>query len=82
MRQTNMKKHNLLTTKTMPTQSMNNNRASTHFTAMTTPSEILFDGKPKNWPEFEHHLLNEVENPTIRWNQELLNFQLMDTKTK
>jgi hypothetical protein len=42
-----MKKHNLLTTKTMPTQSMNNNRASTHFTAMTTPSEILFDGKPK-----------------------------------
>jgi hypothetical protein len=72
----------LLTTKTMPTQPVNDHTASAHFTTMTKPSEILFDEKPKNWPEFEHHLLNEAENPTIGWNQELLNFQLMDTTTK
>jgi hypothetical protein len=48
---------------------------------MTKPSEILFDGKPENWPEFKHHLLTETENSTMGWNQELTNFQLMD-KTK
>jgi hypothetical protein len=49
---------------------------------MTKPSEILFDGKPKKWPEFEHHLLTEAENPTIGWNQELINFQTMEETTK
>jgi hypothetical protein len=49
---------------------------------MTTPLEILFDGKPENWPEFEHHLLTETGNPTIGWNQELTNFQLMDKTMK
>jgi hypothetical protein len=44
---------------------------------MTKTSEILFDGTPENWLEFEHHLLTEDENPTIRWNQELTNFQTM-----
>jgi hypothetical protein len=82
MKQTNMETQNLLTTKTMPTQPVNDHRASAHFTMMTRPCEIIFDGKPKNWPEFEHHLLNEAENPTIGWNQELLNLQLMDTTTK
>jgi hypothetical protein len=48
---------------------------------MTKPSDILFDGTPENWPEFEHHLLTEAKNQTIRWNQELTNFQTMD-KTK
>jgi hypothetical protein len=82
MKRANMDTHNLITTKTAPTQTMNDHRTSTHFTAMTKPSEILFDGKPENWPEFEHHLLTETENPTIGWNQELTNFQLMDETTK
>jgi hypothetical protein len=81
MKQINMETQNLLTTKTMPTKSVNNHRASAHFTATTKPSEILFDGKPKNWPEFENHLINEAENPTTGWNQKLLNFQLMYTTT-
>jgi hypothetical protein len=63
-------------------QPVNDHRASAHFTMMTKPSEILFDGKPENWPEFEHHLLNKSEKPTIGWNPELLNFQLMYTTTK
>jgi hypothetical protein len=82
MKHTNMETKNLLTKETMSAQPVNDHRASAHVTAMTKPSEILFDGKPENWPEFEHHLLNEAENPTIGWNQEVLNFQLMDTKTK
>jgi hypothetical protein len=49
---------------------------------MTKPYEILFDRKPENWPEYEHHLLNETENPTMGWNQELLNFQIMNTTIK
>jgi hypothetical protein len=61
---------------------MNDNRISAHFTAMTKPSEILFDGTPENWPELEHHLLTEAENPTIRWNEELTNFQSMDGISK
>jgi hypothetical protein len=73
-KQTNMETQNLLTMKTMPAQPVKDHIASTHFTAITKPSEILFDGKPENWQEFEHHLLKKAENPTIRWNQELLNF--------
>jgi hypothetical protein len=78
MKRANMDTQNLLATKTMPTQTMNDHRISAHFTAMTKPSEILFDGTPKNWPEFKHHLLKEAKKPTIRWNQELANFQMMD----
>jgi hypothetical protein len=65
MKQTNMETQNILTTKTIPAQPVNDHRASVHFTAMTKPCEVLFDKKPDNWPEFEHHLLNEAENPTI-----------------
>jgi hypothetical protein len=54
---------------------MNDHRTAAHFTAMTKTSETLFDGTPENWPAFEHHLLTEAENPTIRWNQEITNFQ-------
>jgi hypothetical protein len=50
MKWANMDTQNLLTTKTAPTQTMNDNRTSAHLTAMTEPSEILFDGKPENWP--------------------------------
>jgi hypothetical protein len=46
-----------------------------HFTVTTKPSDTLFDGTPENWPESKHHLLTEAENPTIRWNQEITNFQ-------
>jgi hypothetical protein len=73
-----MDTQDLISTKTTPTQTMKDHRTSAHFTTMTKPLEILFDGKPENWPEFEHHLLTETENPTIGWNQELTNFQLMD----
>jgi hypothetical protein len=45
---------------------------------MTKPSEKLFDETPENWPAFEHHLLTEAENPTIRWNQEITNYQPTD----
>jgi hypothetical protein len=74
MKRSNMDTQNLLTTKRTPSQTLNDHRISAHFTAMTKPSEILFDGTPENWPEFEHHLLTEAENPTIRWNQEITNF--------
>jgi hypothetical protein len=49
---------------------------------MIKPLEILFDETPENWLEFQHHLLTEAENPTIRWNQELANFQTMDGTSK
>jgi hypothetical protein len=58
------KKHTMETTQT---QTMNDHRTSAHFTAITKPLEILFDVKPENWPEFEHHLLTKTENPTIGW---------------
>jgi hypothetical protein len=61
---------------------MNDHSISAHFTAMTKPSEIILDGTPENWPEFKHHLLTEAENPTIRWNHELTNFQTMDGTSK
>jgi hypothetical protein len=69
MKRANMDTKNLLATKTTPTQTMNDHRMAAHLTAMTKPSETLFDRTPENWPEFEHHLLTEAENPTIRWNQ-------------
>jgi hypothetical protein len=73
-----MDTHNLLTTNTTPTQTMNNHRMADHFTAIIKTSETLFDGTPENWPEFEHHLLTEAENPTIRWNQEITNLHPMN----
>jgi hypothetical protein len=51
MKRANMDTQNLLTTKTKPTQTMNDRIISAHFTAMSKPSEILFDGTPENWPE-------------------------------
>jgi hypothetical protein len=71
----NLETQNLLTTNTTPAQTMNDHRTTAHFTAMTKPSETLFYGTPENWPAFEHHLLTEAENPTIRWNQEITNYQ-------
>jgi hypothetical protein len=50
MKQTNMETQNLLTTKTAPAQPINDHRASSHFTVMTKPSEIIFDGKPEQSP--------------------------------
>jgi hypothetical protein len=69
---------NMLTTKTTPTQTMNDHRTTAHFTAMTKPSKTLFDGRPDNWPAFEHHLLTEAGNPTIRWNHEITKYQPTD----
>jgi hypothetical protein len=78
MKRANFDTHNILTTKTTSAQTMNDHITTAHFTAMTKPSETLFDGTPENWPAFEHHLLAEAENPTIRLNHELTNYQLSD----
>jgi hypothetical protein len=68
----------ILTTKTTPVQTINDHRRTAHFTAMTKPSERLFDGTPESWPAFEHHLLTEADNPTIIWNHEITNYQPTD----
>jgi hypothetical protein len=52
MKLSNMDTQHLLTMKKAPPQTMNNHRTSAHVTAMTKLSDILFDGKPENWPEF------------------------------
>jgi hypothetical protein len=62
MKQTNMDTQNLLMTKTTPTQTLNNHRTPAHFTAMTKPSEILFDGKPENYNKTN----DETETATLR----------------
>jgi hypothetical protein len=82
MKRTSMETQNLIKTKTMPTQPVNDRRASGHFTAMATACDVLFDGQSENWLMLENHLLNEAENPTLGWNQELLHFQLMDTTNR
>jgi hypothetical protein len=82
MKRANMDTHHLLTTKTTPTQKMNDHRMASHFKGITKPSETLFNGTPENLPAFEHHLLTEAENPTIRWNQEITNFQPTDGTSK
>jgi hypothetical protein len=66
----------------MPTQPVNDHIASANFTAMMKPCHTLFDGQPKNWPAFENHLLMEAGNPNIRWNSELIHFQLIENATK
>jgi hypothetical protein len=73
-----METQNMLTTKTTPAHKINDHRTAAHFTAMTKPSETLFDKTPEKWLAFEHHLLTEAENPTIRWYQEITNFQPTD----
>jgi hypothetical protein len=77
MIQVNRDTQNLLTTKTIPSQTitMNDHRITAHFNTMTTASDTLFDGKPENWPIFEHHFLTEAENPTIARNQHITHFQ-------
>jgi hypothetical protein len=57
---------------------MSDHRTTANFNAMTKPSYTLFDGTPEKWSAFEHHLLTESENPTIRWNQEITNYQPTD----
>jgi hypothetical protein len=78
MKRANLDTQNRLTTKTTPAQKMNDHRTTAHFIVMTKPSEKLFDGTPENWPAFEHHLLTEAKNPTIRWNQDITNYQPTD----
>jgi hypothetical protein len=75
LKRANLDTQNLLTIKTTPAQTMSDHRSTAHFNAMTRPSDTLFDGKPENWPAFEHHLLTEAENPTISWNQDITNYQ-------
>jgi hypothetical protein len=73
LKRANLDTQHLLTTKTTPAQIMSDHRSTAHFNAMTKPSDTLFDGTPENWPAFEHHLLTEVENPTISWNKDKTN---------
>jgi hypothetical protein len=49
MKRATMDTQHLLTTKTIPTKTMNDHRFSAHFTAMTKPSEILFNGTTEKW---------------------------------
>jgi hypothetical protein len=46
MKQANMDTQNHFTTKTTPTQAINDHRVAAHFTSMTKPSETLFDETP------------------------------------
>jgi hypothetical protein len=75
MKRANLETQNLLTTKTTPAQTMNDHISTSHFNAMTKPSDTLFDETPENWPAFEHHLLTKANNPTISWNQDITNYQ-------
>jgi hypothetical protein len=86
MKRANLDTQNLSTTKTMPAQTMNHIRTTSHFTAMTKPSETLLNGTPENWPAFGLHLLTEAKKtyqkmepgnhklPTNRQTSELFNF--------
>jgi hypothetical protein len=47
MKQTSMETQNLLTTKTMSIQPVNNHRASVHFTAMNKVCDVLFERQPE-----------------------------------
>jgi hypothetical protein len=78
MKRANLDTQSLLTTKTTPVQTMNDHITTAHFTAMTRLSETLFGGTPEKCSTFEHHLLTESENPTIRWNHEITNYQPTD----
>jgi hypothetical protein len=46
MKRANLDTQNLLTTKTTPSQTMNDHISTDHFNATTKPSETLFDGTP------------------------------------
>jgi hypothetical protein len=48
MKRANLDTHNLLTTKTTHSQTMNDHRTTAHFTVMTKTSEALFDRTPEN----------------------------------
>jgi hypothetical protein len=69
----------ILTTKTTPAQTMSDHRSAAHFSAMTKPSDTLFDRTPENWPAFEHNLLTEAANPTTSWNQDITNYHPNET---
>jgi hypothetical protein len=56
-----MDTQNILTTNKTPAQTINDHRTAAHFTAITKPSETLFDRTLENWPAFEHHLMTEAE---------------------
>jgi hypothetical protein len=76
MRRANHDTQNMLTTKTIPSQTitMTDHHIMAHFNAMTKASDTLFDSTPENCTIFEHHLLTEAENPTIGWIQHLTHF--------
>jgi hypothetical protein len=72
IKQSQMATHNLLTDHN-PTRVLNYKSAE-HYKAMTKASNIIFHGKPENWPAFEDHLVKEAENPTIVWSKDILSF--------
>jgi hypothetical protein len=75
MKRANLDTQNMITTNTTPAQTMNDQRTTAHFNAMTKYPETIFDGTPENWPAFKHHLLTEAKNPSISWNQDITNYQ-------
>jgi hypothetical protein len=46
MKRANLDTQSILTKKTTPSKTMNDHITTAHFTAMTKPSETLFDGTP------------------------------------
>jgi hypothetical protein len=75
LKRANLDTHNILTTKATPAQTMSDHSKTAQFNEMTKPSDTMFNGTPENWPAFEHHLLTEAENPTISWNQDIINYK-------
>jgi hypothetical protein len=61
LKKAQMALRSLLTHKNMSLPLLQDYIISTYFTPMTKPSEILFDGKPENWPTFINHLKSETQ---------------------
>jgi hypothetical protein len=49
MKRSNLDTQHMLTTNTTPAQTMNYHRTTAHFTAMTKPTETLFNGTQQKW---------------------------------
>jgi hypothetical protein len=71
-----MATNNLFTHKS-PTM-VNNYKVAEQYKSTTKACDIIFDGKPENWPTFKGHLIKEAEHPTIGWSKDTLGFQLVE----
>jgi hypothetical protein len=65
LKQTQSAIHSLFTQKNTFLSPVQDYNVTVHFTSMTKASDIMFDGKPDNWPIFENQLIREAEKTTI-----------------